>query len=72
MNIWATAETNQPASQSPRLLGDSQKSVRSLHGAIDLEIPRDRAGTCEPIVVKKHQRDLSLLEDKVISRYAFV
>jgi transposase-like protein len=60
--------------------GYSKKNVRSVHGEVDLDIPakpkacvafcRDRAGTFEPTVVKKHQRDISELEDKVISMYA--
>jgi len=50
--------------------GYSKKRVRSVHGNVSLDIPRDRAGTFEPQVVKKHQRDISLLEDKVISMYA--
>lgn len=50
--------------------GYSKKRVRSVHGDTDLDIPRDRAGTFEPTVVKKHQRDISELEDKVISMYA--
>lgn len=50
--------------------GYAQKNVRSVHGEVDLDIPRDRAGTFEPAVVKKHQRDISELEDKVISMYA--
>jgi transposase-like protein len=44
--------------------------VRSVHGEVDLDIPRDRSGTGKPIVVKKHQRDISELEGKVISMYA--
>ncbi|MHC4534255.1 MAG: IS256 family transposase [Planctomycetota bacterium] len=50
--------------------GYSKKKVRSVHGKVDLDIPRDRIGTFEPTVVKKHQRDISELEDKVISMYA--
>lgn len=50
--------------------GYSTKKVRSLHGEIDLDIPRDREGDFEPIIVKKHQRDISEIEDKVLSMYA--
>jgi putative transposase len=50
--------------------GYSKKTVRGVHGESDLSIPRDRAGTFEPTVVKKHQRDISEIEDKVISMYA--
>ena len=41
----------------------TKKSVRSDFGEIDLSIPRDRNGTFEPVVVKKHQRDISSLSE---------
>ena len=50
--------------------GYSKKRVRATQGEMDLDIPRDRTGTFEPTVVKKHQRDISEIEDKVISMYA--
>jgi transposase-like protein len=37
---------------------------------IELEPPRDRAGTFDPQVVKKCQRDISGIEERVISMYA--
>lgn len=50
--------------------GKGTKTVKSHVGAIDLEPPRDRAGTFDPQVVKKRQRDISGIEQKVISMYA--
>jgi putative transposase len=50
--------------------GYSDKRVTSNVGEIPLEIPRDREGTFLPQVVKKGQRDISGLEEKVISMYA--
>ena len=50
--------------------GHSKKTVRSDYGEIELEIPRDRKGEFEPVVVKKHQRDISGIEDQIISMYA--
>ena len=50
--------------------GYSQKTVRSVHGESELSIPRDREGSFEPQVVKKHQNDISELESKVVSMYA--
>lgn len=37
---------------------------------MELEIPRDRNSTFEPQIVKKHQKDVSNIENKVISMYA--
>jgi transposase-like protein len=50
--------------------GYSSKTVRSSDGEIELEIPRDRNSSFEPQFVKKHQKDLSELEQKIICMYA--
>jgi putative transposase len=39
-------------------------------GAVDLDVPRDRAATFEPQVVKKRQRRLSGVDEVVLSLYA--
>lgn len=50
--------------------GYSKKTVRSDLGEIDLSIPRDRNNDFEPELVPKHTRDISAIENKVISMYA--
>jgi putative transposase len=50
--------------------GYSQKTVFSNQGELGLQIPRDRKGEFEPQAVKKHQRDVSEIADKIISMYA--
>lgn len=50
--------------------GYSQKTVRSSEGDITLNIPRDRQGTFDPIVVEKGQKDISNIEQKIIRMYA--
>lgn len=50
--------------------GHSRKTVTTSFGDAELMIPRDRNGEFEPAVVKKHQRDVSDIEAKVISMYA--
>jgi len=37
---------------------------------VDLDVPRDRNGEFEPLVVKKNQTDISSIEDQVLSMYA--
>ena len=39
-------------------------------GHVDIEVPRDRAGTFEPQIVKKRQRRLSGVDEVVLSLYA--
>lgn len=50
--------------------GYSTKTVKSQYGEIPLEIPRDRNGEFEPKLIPKYQRDISGIEEKVISLYA--
>ncbi len=50
--------------------GYSKKTVRSDLGELDLNIPRDRNNDFEPELVPKNTRDISAIEDKVISMYA--
>ena len=49
--------------------GTSKKTVRTDLGEVDLNVPRDREGEFEPQIVPKNTRDLSAIEDKVISMY---
>jgi len=50
--------------------GYSSKRVKSSVGEIELDVPRDRKGQYEPIIVKKRQRDITGIEDKILSLYA--
>lgn len=50
--------------------GYSQKIVHSSEGDITLDIPRDRQGTFDPIIVEKGQKDISNIEQKIIKMYA--
>jgi putative transposase len=50
--------------------GHSAKTVLTGDGTIDLSIPRDRAGTFEPVLVPKGVSRLDGFDDKIISLYA--
>ena len=50
--------------------GYSKKDVQTDMGEVQLQVPRDRKGEFEPVVVKKHQNDVSSIEDQVLSMYA--
>lgn len=50
--------------------GHSVKTVQGNMGEMELQIPRDRDGEFEPQLVKKHQTDISSIEDKVIFLYS--
>ena len=49
--------------------GSYTKGVRSSLGSLTLNIPRDRDGEHEPLIVKKGQADVSSIEDRIISMY---
>ena len=51
--------------------GYSSKTVISdTAGKIDLNIPRDREGNYEPKIIKKYDKDISSIDDKILSMYA--
>ncbi len=50
--------------------GTSAKTVQTDQGPLDLAIPRDRAGTFEPLVVPKRQRRLEGFDETVLAFYA--
>lgn len=50
--------------------GYSPKTVQGSMGEMEIQIPRDRNGEFEPQLVKKHQTDVSSIEDKVIFLYS--
>ena len=49
--------------------GYSPKTVKSKFGQLTLDIPRDRNGEFEPQIVPKYQRDISGIEEQIISLY---
>lgn len=51
--------------------GKSTKTMKSSVGEFELDIPRDRNGSYEPQIVKKHQTHMSdHIEQKILSLYA--
>lgn len=50
--------------------GKKTKRIRGNLGETEIEVPQDRDGTFEPKVVKKRQKDISGIEQKIISLYA--
>lgn len=50
--------------------GKGRKSVRSIHGEIELEVPRDRNGTFEPRLVRKGEKQLNGFDERIVSLYA--
>lgn len=50
--------------------GTKTKAVRSKYGEFAVDVPQDRESTFEPAIVKKRQKDISGIDDKIIAMYA--
>jgi len=50
--------------------GSGTKTLQTENGPLPVEIPRDRNGTFEPRLVKKHQRRFDGFDDKILGMYA--
>ena len=50
--------------------GTKKKNVRSTYGEFQVDIPQDRNSTFDPKIVKKRQKDISEIDQKIINMYA--
>ena len=50
--------------------GYKSKRVNSSYGTMDIQVPQDRNSTFQPQVVRKRQKDISSIDQKIISMYA--
>lgn len=49
--------------------GHGTKKLRSSHGEMEIEVPRDRDGEFEPMIVEKRQKNISKIEQQIIALY---
>ena len=50
--------------------GYKTKSLNSSYGSFQIDVPQDRQSSFQPQVVKKRQKDISAIDEKIISMYA--
>ena len=51
--------------------GHSSKTLKTSFGEVDIDIPRDRKGEFNPVILKKNQTSISQdIEEKILSMYA--
>lgn len=50
--------------------GKKSKTIRSKYGEMDIDVPQDRQSSFEPKIVRKRQKDISGIEEKIIAMYA--
>lgn len=63
-------EKNQKSTSSNSRNGKSSKRVKTEDGEFELDTPRDRDGSFEPKLVKKHQSRFTSMDDKILWLYA--
>jgi putative transposase len=50
--------------------GSGGETLTGSNGEAAVEVPRDRKGTLEPRMLRKHQTRFNGLDDKILSVYA--
>lgn len=50
--------------------GTSAKKVHTEDGTLRIDVPRDREGSFEPLLIAKHERRFTGFDDKVVAMYA--
>ncbi len=50
--------------------GSSGKTLRTDDGPLRVEVPRDRDGSFEPVLIPKHARRFTGFDDKIVALYA--
>ncbi len=50
--------------------GYKKKRINSSYGSMEISVPQDRKSTFAPQIVKKRQKDISDIDQKIISMYA--
>jgi len=59
-----------PEGQANQRNGTTAKTVLTEDGPVRLELPRDRDGSYEPILIPKHERRFTGFDDKIVAMYA--
>ena len=50
--------------------GYKSKRITTSYGGMEIEVPQNRKSTFEPTVVKKRQKDITEIYQKIISMYS--
>ncbi|MEK8129481.1 IS256 family transposase [Paenibacillus filicis] len=50
--------------------GYGKKTVHTEYGDMEIQVPRDRLGEFNPVVIKKNQTNVTGIEDQVVALYA--
>ncbi len=64
------ADQDKPDGAANQRNGKSAKTVLTDTGPLRIEIPRDRDGSFEPVLIPKHERRFTGFDDKIVAMYA--
>jgi transposase-like protein len=64
-----------PGAEKPGEVGNhrngvSSKTVLTEDGSLRIDVPRDRQGSFEPLLIPKHERRFTGFDDKIVAMYA--
>ena len=69
-HLGYAAGEERPEESTNQRNGSSAKTVLTEDGPLRLEIPRDRDGSFQPILIPKHERRFTGFDDKIVAMYA--
>jgi transposase-like protein len=61
---------DKPAEAANHRNGSTAKTVFTDNGPLRIEVPRDRHGSFEPLLIAKHERRFTGFDDKIVALYA--
>jgi putative transposase len=70
LGVHLSEEGSDEAATPNRSNGTTPKTLLTEQGPVPIEVPRDRTGSFEPVLVPKHSRRIRGLDDKILALYA--
>lgn len=59
-----------PKKNQNRRNGYGKKTIKTTQGELEIDVPRDRDASFEPVIIPKRKKDVSEIEEKVLAMYA--
>ena len=69
-HLGYAAGADKPVDAKNHRNGASGKTVLTEDGPLRIEVPRDRSGSFEPLLIPKHARRFTGFDDKIVAMYA--
>ncbi len=69
-HLGCRADQGEPEGAANKRNGKSARTVLTYGGALRIEVPRDRAGSFEAVLIPKHERRCTGFDDKIVAMYA--